>query len=138
LPQGTYYVAVSESNRLPTELQSNPLLRREPLDSVLRIFEDHVEALSGSTARPPREGAFIADLGGWAVTSERATDPGHQVVPSFNGSRSNPLFPPSTQPDREPNNTFATANDLETVPWSLALHPNIGSSSANTSEQIPH
>lgn len=88
LPQGTYYVAVTEASRVPVELESNPLLRREPLDSVLRIFEDHVQSIGGSTARPPREGAFIANVGpGWSLTTDRANDPGHQRTRTFNGSR---------------------------------------------------
>src|SRR5690606_35669658 len=55
-----------------------------------------------------------------------------------NGSRATASFPPSFQGENEPNDTFATATNLEAAAWSLALHPNIGSNAANTSESIPH
>ena len=51
LPTGTYYVAVSSNALIPAELQqylvsapANPLLRLEPVDSVQRIAEDHVNS----------------------------------------------------------------------------------------------
>jgi len=139
LRQGTYYVAVTDSSRLPSEFTDNLLLRREPLDSVLRIFEDHIESIGGSTALAPRNGSFVANASpGWAVTTNRATDPGHQDSSTFNGSRISASLPNSSRPETEINNSFPTANSLETVPWSLAPDPNIGSVFTNTSQSTPH
>ena len=52
LPEGSYFVAVTEKGRVPDEIRNNPLVRREPLDAVQRIFDDHVESVGGSTATP--------------------------------------------------------------------------------------
>ncbi len=40
--------------------------------------------------------------------------------------------------DREPNDTFATAQDLDPSDWHLSFDPNIGDKNANTSTTIPH
>ena len=79
LPEGSYFIAVTESGRVPEELEENPRLRRVPVESGVRIFDDHIEVIGGSTAEPPREGAFIGDTTpGWSVTTDRARDFGHQ------------------------------------------------------------
>lgn len=52
LPEGVYYVAVS-GLASPTELTANPLLRFEPINSVIRIAEDHIGSSGGGTAAPP-------------------------------------------------------------------------------------
>ncbi|TVP99517.1 MAG: hypothetical protein EA381_09680 [Planctomycetaceae bacterium] len=85
LPQGTYFVAVTAANRVPTVL-SGDSVRREPLDSVLRIFEDRVGSVGGSTAAAPREGAFFAPgdlVDGWSTTTARSS----AVAATFNSSR---------------------------------------------------
>ncbi|GIW92549.1 MAG: hypothetical protein KatS3mg110_0590 [Pirellulaceae bacterium] len=60
LPAGTYSVAVSPVTQIPGELgqftfanPANPLLRLEPINSVRRIAEDHVDSSGGGTADPP-------------------------------------------------------------------------------------
>ncbi|HBJ35896.1 MAG TPA: hypothetical protein DDZ51_14335, partial [Planctomycetaceae bacterium] len=84
LPQGAYFVAVTENGRLPLEFTNNPLVRREPIESVLRIFEDRVEAIGGSTGSAPRERQFVASASnGWAITTDRSTNPGHQRTGTF-------------------------------------------------------
>ena len=57
---GVYYVAVSSNAVVPEEMQQflsptpiNPLLRLEPINSINRIAEDHVDAQSPATANPP-------------------------------------------------------------------------------------
>ena len=40
--------------------------------------------------------------------------------------------------DTEPNDTIATAQDLDGADWTLDLDPNIGDQTTNTSETIPH
>ena len=59
LPTGVYYVAVTTGS-IPQDLTqtrtatpTNPLVRLEPIDSTVRIAEDHVESNGGSTALPP-------------------------------------------------------------------------------------
>jgi hypothetical protein len=49
LEQGTYYLAVTNANRMPSELDqftqanaTNPLLRLEPIHSIQRIVEDRI------------------------------------------------------------------------------------------------
>ncbi|WP_231615288.1 tandem-95 repeat protein [Novipirellula artificiosorum] len=149
LSGGSYYVAVVNDGAIADALR-NPTTRREPLESVLRIFEDHVSSIGGSTALPPREGAFIDQTTlnpGWSVTTVRATDPGHGINETFNGSRTSALFPPSNQAEIEFNNAFLTAQDLSAgdPEWSLANDANIGDEnfgtfnpSTNTSQAIPH
>jgi hypothetical protein len=60
LPAGTYYVAVSAASRISQQLEQyfvrdavNPLLRLEPINSILRIAEDHIGSSGGSTAAQP-------------------------------------------------------------------------------------
>jgi hypothetical protein len=53
LPEGVYYIAVSRDGVVPTELAANSLLRLEPINSVIRIAEDHIGAAGGGTAADP-------------------------------------------------------------------------------------
>ncbi len=60
LSEGTYYVAISNQTRIPQQLDqfyvqspANPLLRLEPIDSVLRIAEDRIDSFGGGTAADP-------------------------------------------------------------------------------------
>ncbi|WP_218934549.1 GEVED domain-containing protein [Rosistilla ulvae] len=55
----TYYVAISGINNMPSVLDqfttaaaTNPLVRLEPAESIIRIVEDHVGSIGGSTAAP--------------------------------------------------------------------------------------
>lgn len=143
LSSGSYYVAVVGSGVSANAL-SSPVARREPIESLLRIFEDHVEALGGSTALPPREGRMFepSTLGtGWTVTTNRATNPGHQRTSTFNGSRTAATVPTIDQIENQLiGGSFATAQDLDLgAPlFSLAPDQNIGSTTTNTSQFIPH
>jgi hypothetical protein len=59
LPTGTYLVAVTtgslpdDYNQFRTATPDNPLVRLEPVDSVVRIAEDHIGFNGGSTAAAP-------------------------------------------------------------------------------------
>ncbi|WP_040768554.1 pre-peptidase C-terminal domain-containing protein, partial [Novipirellula maiorica] len=61
LSEGTYYVAVSNQQRVPQPMDqffdpnsTNPLLRLEPIDSVQRVVEEHFEfpSTSGTASSP--------------------------------------------------------------------------------------
>jgi hypothetical protein len=142
LSEGTYFVGVIADGAIPVALGSINA-RREPIESILRIFEDRVDSIGGSTALPPREAEFVDPLNlnaGWSVTTNRATDLGHGVLDTFNRSRSN--FSTVSIQD-EPfgsNDTFATADDLDANQpvWSIAPDGNIGNRLGNTSQLIPH
>ncbi len=143
LSEGTYYVGVVGDGVTADALNSISA-RREPIESILRIFEDHVEEIGGSTALPPKNGVFIDRTTlapGFSVTTQRATDPGHQRTQTFNGSRNVNLFPPSNQTEAGGNNdSFLNAQSLDTLEplWSLQNDPNIGDTVQNTSQFIPH
>ena len=60
LPVGVYYAVVHSDQVMPAELDQfdvetpvNALLRLEPVNSVVRIAEDHIESIGGSTAAAP-------------------------------------------------------------------------------------
>ena len=62
LPPGRYYVAVSTDGRIPAEMAqftsgspANPLLRLEPLDSTIRIAEEHID-FDGTAFAPATPG----------------------------------------------------------------------------------
>ncbi|HTN75285.1 MAG TPA: hypothetical protein VL096_08565, partial [Pirellulaceae bacterium] len=52
LPEGTYYVAVTANGVVPTAL-SQSQIRLEPVNSLIRIAEDHIGSSGGSTAAAP-------------------------------------------------------------------------------------
>ncbi len=61
LPVGTYFVAVSHAFDIPRELSdvirfdpANPEIRLEPMESVVRIAEDHIGLIGGGTVQPQR------------------------------------------------------------------------------------
>ncbi len=139
LIQGTYYVAITESGRVPTELINNPLVRRQPLDSIQRIFDDKVESSGGATATAPLFPSFVqTTTPGWSTTLIRSSDPGHEVASTFNRSTVGASYPGSIQLESEPNSSLLNADDLELAPWSIAADANIGSIFENTSQLIPH
>ncbi len=60
LVEGNYFVAVVNQSQIPLVLNQftnaatvNPLLRLEPIDSIIRIAEDRVDSVGGGTASPP-------------------------------------------------------------------------------------
>ncbi len=144
LSEGTYYVGVVGEGARDAAL-SNLNTRLEPIESILRIFEDHVEEIGGSTALPPREGEFFDQATlppGWSVTTNRALDAGHNRTDTFNTSR-NLFSAPSVQNEPTPeggNNSIATAIDLDAAQpiWSLGPDGDIGNQLINTSQTIPH
>ncbi|MEX0819803.1 MAG: trypsin-like serine protease, partial [Pirellulaceae bacterium] len=106
LPQGSYFIAVTESGRLPEELVSNPRVRRSPIESGVRIFDDHVEVIGGATAAPPREEAFVATTSaGWTITTDRALDFGHQRTGTFEIENRQVALPP------DPGNAVGQEDD---------------------------
>lgn len=87
LPQGNYYVAVTAAGVESTQLSSGAI-RREPLDSVTRIFDDGIEethSFGADAALQPRHAQFVQTAEpGWGITSTRS-----RFLPAtFNGSRS--------------------------------------------------
>lgn len=54
MPEGTYFVGVSSNARIPSELLGNPDLRLEPVNTVVRVAEDHILESGGSTAGEPQ------------------------------------------------------------------------------------
>ncbi|TWU47287.1 hypothetical protein Poly51_50860 [Rubripirellula tenax] len=144
LSEGTYYVGVV-GDGVTADALTAITTRREPIESILRLFEDHVEEVGGSTALPPRNDTAFIDRDslnpGWTVTTARATDPGHQRTQTFNGSRFNNLYPASDQFEVFGNNdSFFNAQPLDAIDplWSLQNDANIGDSFRNTSQFIPH
>ncbi|MCC9644859.1 pre-peptidase C-terminal domain-containing protein [Rhodopirellula sp. JC740] len=139
---GTYYVAVTGEGTTPDVL-SDPLVRLEPIDSILRIVDDQIANNIQTTADGPVEPFFI-DTNvlpfGWSTTLNRARDVGHNAKQTFNGSRNVDLFPDSITFETETNNSLLTADDLEAgLGWSLNDDPNVGNTfGTNTSQQIPH
>ena len=142
LSQGTYFVGVVANGAIATAL-NNLNTRREPIESILRIFEDHVEQIGGSTALPPREADFIDRTAlnpGWSVTTNRALNIGHNRTDTFNSSR-NQFSAPSIQTETDANNnSFAGAQNLDLAQpiWSLGADGDIGDRFTNTSTTIPH
>lgn len=66
IPQGTYYVAVSSTAQIPSQLTqfytqnpTNPLVRLEPVDSIQRIVEEHIGGNTSSTAGAPDIQTFL-------------------------------------------------------------------------------
>ena len=111
LPAGSYFIAVTESGRVPQELVSNTRVRRTPIESGVRIFDDHIEVIGGSTAEGPVNRQFVGTTtSGWAVTTDRSTDPGHQRSGSLE-IQSSP-FGTSGQLAAGQNTTQATPPDF--------------------------
>ncbi|MCY2991103.1 MAG: choice-of-anchor L domain-containing protein, partial [Planctomycetota bacterium] len=167
MPEGTYFVAVTSNQSIQEQIPEyipatpgglatqlnpafNPLLRREPIDSVVRIAEDHIDPagarFTGSTAAGPvvpvlLDPAFVgtttspANL--WHVSSREAAVPGHGVNTAFDRSRINAAGVGQVN-QALGNKTIATAQTLESVVWSLAANPNIGGLGTDTSNSLPH
>ncbi len=146
LSEGTYYVAVTEDGRLPSELFENDLVRREPVNSVERLFEDRVDNSSTpSTADGPRFPELFSDAAigasDFVVTGNRGAEPGHGKPEHFDGSSvdvpvNDGVFSEFAVPG------IGFASNLDGLVWSLADDPLIGSDSIfgpeNTSAVIPH
>ncbi|MFK8112598.1 MAG: PPC domain-containing protein, partial [Rubripirellula sp.] len=158
LPQGSYYVAVTESTSIPSELTDNELVRREPINSVQRLFEDRVDAAAPSTASGPRNPELFSSTaiaaGGFTVTNARGSQPGHGVQQNFDNSNE-ATAPPEifyregfgTIPFDVGDSPFNAFN-LDSLDFSVADNTEIGATfsggilgtntSENTSSLIPH
>jgi hypothetical protein len=153
LPEGTYYVAISERSRIPTPLTQIEA-RREPIPSIERIVEDHFEFTGGSTFKPPRIPQFISRdnlPNGWEISATQSAVGGHGVYNAFDGSRIGgaiSAFNGAVQQEIDTdvvslisNNTiravsaFGNAQDLDAQApvWSLGFNANISNSNS-----IPH
>ncbi|KAA1257828.1 hypothetical protein LF1_03180 [Rubripirellula obstinata] len=143
LTRGTYYVGVVADGAVPDALNS-PTVRREPIESLVRIFDDHVETNGGSTAVDPIQPSFTdpAELNpGWTITTDRALDVGHQITSTFNRSRTFADSQPSIQFEQNIiGDTILNFQDLTAgdPTFSLSSDPNVGDAAANTSNIIPH
>ncbi len=88
LPEGAYYVAITAGARLPAQL-SDVAVRREPINSIQRIFEDRIDdaATGDSVFGGPREDELFTDVsiigGGFTTTNLRANDIGHGINDNF-------------------------------------------------------
>ncbi len=145
LPEGTYYVAVVSDQMLPDVL-SVPTVRLEPIDSVVRIADDHIGSSGGSTAADPIvsvlldpafDGTVISPQNLWHVSTLESNTQGHGLTPAFDGSRlgTNAGF----VFELEANDAIASAQSLEGgLVWSLDFNADIGDFFGNTSTTIPH
>ncbi|MEM6776757.1 MAG: peptidase, partial [Planctomycetota bacterium] len=150
LPTGAYYVAVTDAGVVPDQLNSD-LVRREPINSIQRLFEDRVEASPGSTASGPRNpflfDEFAVVTGGFEQTTLRGGEFGHGTFQNFDGSGTNQNTQSETLYVEPGVTTISTggaytgfqstlvdagnlplsALDLTALEWSLNDNPQIGS-----------
>ncbi|MBM4088790.1 MAG: hypothetical protein FJ276_05075, partial [Planctomycetes bacterium] len=127
LPVGTYYVAVTSDNWLPAEVVSNSDVRRVPLNSVMRLTEDHFGG--GTDFVSSVFGAIfdfdsIVNPGGnnyWDINADLGPPPGDGFLQTFDDSHGN--NPRSFE--AEPNDTIPTAQDLELELWTVGFDSNI-------------
>lgn len=146
LPEGSYYVGITSAGRVPTELTANPLLRREPINSVRRIFDDRVGSVGPGTAAGPLLPQMFTDTaitaGGFTRTTDRSGDLGHGLPQPFDNSVAGLNLSDVIISEIESGN-LPPGQDLDATGfWSLADNPNIGggfgSGFQNTSTTIPH
>ncbi|MCM2374200.1 dockerin type I domain-containing protein [Aporhodopirellula aestuarii] len=167
LPEGAYYVAITAGERLPEQL-SDVAVRREPINSIQRIFEDRIDsaATGDSVFGGPREDELFSDAaiigGGFTTTTERANDIGHGVNDNFdktnfgltgrnqtfysefrgefNTTDDTNVESPYTRIQRITEGTAGPAGalDLNTLDWSISSNPQIGGTDDFTAQTIPH
>jgi hypothetical protein len=134
LPEGTYYVAVASNGSvrtvdpvtglvtltpiLPTAL-AQPQVRLEPIDSLLRIVEDHIGTSGGSTAAAPVVPVLVD-------TSS--------AVPYFLGDVS--LFLSQERPNVAPFSTRLLTIDPFTGHVETVVNANLGDSTTSFSYDI--
>jgi hypothetical protein len=94
LPEGTYYLGVTNASRVPSVLSDTVTVRREPVTSVRRLVEERFygagDTVVYTTAEPPVVSNFIDTTAlppGWAVTQSQGAAPGHGIPAAFDGSR---------------------------------------------------
>ncbi|WP_164101631.1 tandem-95 repeat protein [Candidatus Laterigemmans baculatus] len=142
LPEGYYYVGISNGSAVPNQIANNPQVRLEPINSVTRIIDDTVESQPSYVATPPVVPQMFSRDSlppGWSVTNERATDAGHGASRVFDGSRGGVDLGNFTRQESEPNNNRNASDSLDTSPqWTMFYDGNIGDTFSNTSLTIPH
>ncbi len=149
LPQGTYFVAVTQGSSIPTAL-NNPLsVRREPVDSVRRLIEERFYVGGDLIVRTTADAPVVSQLfdllalpAGWSLDTSRGGDTGHGIQAAFDGSRpANPggrslHFNPAAGVPNSSNsvesNTFSlegyAAGDLPTIYFNYLLDGAAGDS----------
>lgn len=167
LPEGTYYVAVSASSQLPSELFNNDT-RREPINSVQRLFEDRIDKFipPGATSNDsvfggPRFDKLFNEVeivgSGFTKTTQRGGEFGHGMYANFDNSNvpqtgrdqilyseiqgTSPFAPApytSVQTIPEGARTPVGALDLDTLQFSLGNNTQIGGQFDYTANTIPH
>lgn len=148
VPEGTYYIAVVDAGVTPAELE-NSFVRREPINSIERLFEDRVNADTPSTADGPRFPQLFTNQsitdGGYTVRSNgAATLPGHGKPAHFDGTNPPPVGNTGEFPEFAVPTVNFFAGNLDALTWSLTDNPQIGGESSffggseNTSTLIPH
>ncbi len=163
LPEGSYYVAVTESTSIPTELTDNISVRREPITSVQRLFEDRIDNALPSTFSGPRFPELFSDTsitaGGFQTTTDRGSQAGHGQQQNFDGTNVSVTSPfDIVYSEGNPPIPFnigslpQTSFDLDALDWSIGDNDEIGGGvtvvggpfgggfvdSENTSTLIPH
>ncbi len=153
LPEGTYYVAVSADGRVPFGLTTSVL---EPVNSIDRIVEDRIDRVNPeapSTANGPVVPQIFTDASLAAATGFTLgvdTRGGHGKPTHFDGSNGPliltgaPRIPETiaTGGGDAEDTPSATTASLDSLNWSIADDPDIGSFFGdvpyNTSTTIPH
>ncbi|XZE56816.1 Ig-like domain-containing protein [Planctomycetaceae bacterium SH139] len=94
LPEGTYFVGISHGARQPTVLGNTSSVRREPINSVVRIAEERFYSGADTPVLTTAEAPVVAELfdtqalpAGWELDVSRGGNPGHGIPASFDGSR---------------------------------------------------
>ncbi len=138
LPVGTYYAAVSSVSQVPAEVgqfslanPANPLARLEPINSVVRIAEDHIGGGGRGTAAPPVVPVLLdnSSIVPWTLgdlTLYVSQDPGAQdqtnlhTVNPFTGQRETQVgrfnFDVGDIAMRPNGNLMSYSLDLENLP----------------------
>ncbi|TWT73866.1 GEVED domain-containing protein [Allorhodopirellula solitaria] len=167
LPEGSYYVAVSANSQVPSELFNNDT-RREPVNSVQRLFEDRIDTFvpPGETSNDsvfggPRFDELFNEVeivgSGFTTTVQRGGEFGHGVYGNFDDSNiaqtgrdqtlyseigTSTFFVPapytSAQAIPDGSQSPVGALDLNSLNFSLGNNPQIGGSFDYTANTIPH
>lgn len=94
VPEGTYFVGVTNAARVPSVLSDTVNVRREPINSVRRLVEERFYIAGDNvvltSADEPVVNNFIdtaALPAGWQLDQTRAGNAGHGIPAAFDGSR---------------------------------------------------
>jgi hypothetical protein len=134
MPEGNYFVAVTSAGQVPLALDPTqyPQVRLEPIDSLVRIADDHIGSYGGATAQDPLVPVLLdptfAGTGSnlWHVSNLQAATTGHGVTSAFDGSRVDPIGGVvGVVAENEPNDSLGTAQSVENEVWSVNANGNI-------------